>query len=43
MNPGSSYVGGQWANGDEPLYYIVSLGHVVIVKPRLVLSGQREG
>ncbi|KAL8525316.1 hypothetical protein ACS0TY_014805 [Phlomoides rotata] len=31
---GSSYAGGQWAAGDEPLYYIVSLKDVVIAKPR---------
>ena len=33
---GSSYAGGQWAAGDEPLYYIVSPKDVVIAKPRLV-------
>jgi len=33
---GSSYAGGQWAAGDEPLYYIVSLKDVVIAKPRLI-------
>lgn len=32
--PGSSYAGGQWAAGDEPLYYIVSPKDVVIAKPR---------
>ncbi|THG16432.1 hypothetical protein TEA_021687 [Camellia sinensis var. sinensis] len=31
---GSSYAGGQWATGDEPLYYIVSPKDVVIAKPR---------
>ncbi|KAL7240443.1 hypothetical protein ACSBR2_006152 [Camellia fascicularis] len=31
---GSSYAGGQWTAGDEPLYYIVSLKDVVIAKPR---------
>ncbi|KAK6138139.1 hypothetical protein DH2020_028119 [Rehmannia glutinosa] len=31
---GSSYAGGQWAAGDEPLYYIVSPKDVVITKPR---------
>ncbi|XP_016478552.1 vacuolar protein sorting-associated protein 41 homolog [Nicotiana tabacum] len=31
---GSSYAGGQWAAGDEPLYYIVSPKDVVIAKPR---------
>lgn len=31
---GSSYAGGQWAAGDEPLYYIVSLKDVIIAKPR---------
>ncbi|KAG0477738.1 hypothetical protein HPP92_012457 [Vanilla planifolia] len=31
---GSSYAGGQWAAGDEPLYYIVSPKDVVIVRPR---------
>lgn len=35
-NVGSSYAGGQWAAGDEPLYYIVSPKDVVIAKPRLV-------
>lgn len=35
---GSSYAGGQWAAGDEPLYYIVSPKDVVIAKPR---SGMR--
>ena len=37
MNTGSSYAGGQWAAGDEPLYYIVSPKDVVIAKPRLLL------
>lgn len=37
-NVGSSYAGGQWAAGDEPLYYIVSPKDVVIAKPRLILS-----
>lgn len=37
VNVGSSYAGGQWAAGDEPLYYIVSPKDVVIAKPRLVL------
>ncbi|XP_010488571.1 PREDICTED: vacuolar protein sorting-associated protein 41 homolog [Camelina sativa] len=32
--PGSSYGGGQWAAGDEPIYYIVSPKDVVIAKPR---------
>ncbi|KAG6474149.1 hypothetical protein ZIOFF_068073 [Zingiber officinale] len=32
---GSSYAGGQWAAGDEPLYYIVSPKDVVIARPRL--------
>lgn len=36
MDLGSSYAGGQWAAGDEPLYYIVSPKDVVIAKPRLV-------
>ncbi|XP_043700552.1 vacuolar protein sorting-associated protein 41 homolog [Telopea speciosissima] len=31
---GCSYAGGQWAAGDEPLYYIVSPKDVVIAKPR---------
>ncbi|KAK9279527.1 hypothetical protein L1049_013206 [Liquidambar formosana] len=31
---GSCYAGGQWAAGDEPLYYIVSPKDVVIAKPR---------
>ncbi|XP_025640200.1 vacuolar protein sorting-associated protein 41 homolog [Arachis hypogaea] len=31
---GSSNAGGQWAAGDEPLYYIVSPKDVVIAKPR---------
>ncbi|PSR86535.1 Vacuolar protein sorting-associated protein [Actinidia chinensis var. chinensis] len=31
---GSSYAGGQWAAGDEPVYYIVSPKDVVIAKPR---------
>ncbi|KAL5983102.1 Vacuolar protein sorting-associated protein 41 [Asimina triloba] len=31
---GSSYAGGQWAAGYEPLYYIVSPKDVVIAKPR---------
>ncbi|KAK1383079.1 Vacuolar protein sorting-associated protein 41-like [Heracleum sosnowskyi] len=31
---GSSFAGGQWAAGDEPLYYIVSPKDVVIAKPR---------
>ena len=35
-NVGSSYAGGQWAAGDEPLYYIVSPKDVVIAKPRLI-------
>ncbi|KAG6384409.1 hypothetical protein SASPL_155776 [Salvia splendens] len=30
---GSSYSGGQWAAGNEPLYYIVSPKDVVIAKP----------
>jgi len=34
---GSSYAGGQWAEGDEPLYYIVSPKDVVIARPRLVV------
>lgn len=38
MHIGSSYAGGQWAAGDEPLYYIVSPKDVVIAKPRLVLD-----
>lgn len=38
LNEGSSYAGGQWAAGDEPLYYIVSPKDVVIAKPRLVSS-----
>lgn len=33
-NAGSSDAGGQWAAGDEPLYYIVSPRDVVIAKPR---------
>ena len=36
LTKGSSYAGGQWAAGDEPLYYIVSPKDVVIAKPRLV-------
>lgn len=35
---GSSYAGGQWAEGDEPLYYIVSPKDIVIARPRLVRS-----
>lgn len=35
-NVGSSYAGGQWAAGDEPLYYVVSPKDVVIAKPRLI-------
>ncbi|GMI97212.1 VACUOLAR PROTEIN SORTING 41, vacuolar protein sorting 41, ZIGZAG SUPPRESSOR 2 [Hibiscus trionum] len=31
---GSSYAGGQWAAGDEPVYYIVSPKDVIIAKPR---------
>ncbi|RZC77090.1 hypothetical protein C5167_001267 [Papaver somniferum] len=31
---GSSYAGGQWAAGDEPMYYVVSPKDVVIAKPR---------
>ncbi|KAJ7513739.1 hypothetical protein O6H91_23G012400 [Diphasiastrum complanatum] len=31
---GSSSAGGQWAAGDEPLYYIVSPKDVVIARPR---------
>ncbi|CAL0304043.1 unnamed protein product [Lupinus luteus] len=31
---GCSYAGGQWAAGDEPLYYIVSPKDIVIAKPR---------
>ncbi|XP_062184439.1 vacuolar protein sorting-associated protein 41 homolog isoform X1 [Phragmites australis] len=31
---GSSNAGGQWAAGDEPLYYIVSPKDVVVAKPR---------
>ncbi|KAM0945251.1 putative chromatin regulator PHD family [Dioscorea sansibarensis] len=31
---GSSYAGGQWAAGDEPLYYIVSPKDIVIARPR---------
>nr|CAB3488657.1 unnamed protein product [Digitaria exilis] len=31
---GSSNAGGQWAAGDEPLYYIVSPKDIVVVKPR---------
>ncbi|CAM6008740.1 unnamed protein product [Sphagnum balticum] len=31
---GSSIAGGQWAAGDEPLYYIVSPKDVVLAKPR---------
>lgn len=37
LKAGSSYAGGQWAAGDEPLYYIVSPKDVVIAKPRSVL------
>ena len=36
LDTGSSYAGGQWAAGDEPVYYIVSPKDVVIAKPRLV-------
>jgi hypothetical protein len=35
--PGSSIAGGQWAAGDEPLYYIVSPKDVVLAKPRFLL------
>jgi hypothetical protein len=35
--PGSSIAGGQWAAGDEPLYYIVSPKDVVVAKPRFFL------
>ncbi|KAJ1273442.1 hypothetical protein BS78_06G280800 [Paspalum vaginatum] len=31
---GSSNAGGQWAAGDEPLYYIVSPKDIVVAKPR---------
>ncbi|KAG2575638.1 hypothetical protein PVAP13_7KG377500 [Panicum virgatum] len=31
---GSSNAGGQWAAGDEPLYYIVSPKDIVVTKPR---------
>eukprot|EP00250_Pteridium_aquilinum_P016332 c23054_g2_i1 orf=454-3357(-) len=31
---GSSSAGGQWTDGDEPLYYIVSPKDVVIARPR---------
>ncbi|KAG6629735.1 vacuolar protein sorting-associated protein 41 homolog isoform X2 [Carya illinoinensis] len=31
---GSSYAGGHWTAGDEPLYYVVSPKDVVIAKPR---------
>ncbi|KAJ6837104.1 vacuolar protein sorting-associated protein 41-like protein isoform X2 [Iris pallida] len=31
---GSSYAGGQWAEGDEPLYYILSPKDIVIARPR---------
>ncbi|XP_074358224.1 vacuolar protein sorting-associated protein 41 homolog isoform X2 [Apium graveolens] len=31
---GSSFAGGQWTAGDEPLYYIVSPKDVIIAKPR---------
>ncbi|XP_078448521.1 vacuolar protein sorting 41 [Wolffia australiana] len=31
---GSSYAGGQWAAGDEPMYYIVCPKDVVIARPR---------
>lgn len=34
LDAGSSYSGGQWAAGSEPLYYIVSPKDVVIAKPR---------
>lgn len=34
LDVGSSYAGGQWAAGDEPLYYVVSPKDVVIAKPR---------
>jgi hypothetical protein len=33
---GSSNAGGQWAAGDEPLYYIVSPKDIVVAKPRFV-------
>nr|GEX23732.1 vacuolar protein sorting-associated protein 41 homolog [Tanacetum cinerariifolium] len=36
---GSSYAGGQWAAGDEPLYYVVSPKDVVIGKPRFDAAG----
>ena len=36
LDAGSSYAGGQWAAGDEPVYYVVSPQDVVIAKPRLV-------
>lgn len=35
-HPGSSNAGGQWAAGDEPLYYIVSPKDIVVAKPRFV-------
>nr|GEZ76151.1 vacuolar protein sorting-associated protein 41 homolog [Tanacetum cinerariifolium] len=31
---GSSYAGGHWVPGDEPLYYVVSPKDVVIAKPK---------
>ncbi|XP_057781883.1 vacuolar protein sorting-associated protein 41 homolog [Salvia miltiorrhiza] len=34
VDAGCSYSGGQWAAGNEPLYYIVSPKDVVIAKPR---------
>jgi len=36
FSSGSSNAGGQWAAGDEPLYYIVSPKDIVVAKPRFV-------
>nr|GEW83708.1 vacuolar protein sorting-associated protein 41 homolog [Tanacetum cinerariifolium] len=35
---GNSYAWGQWAAGNEPLYYVVSLKDVVIARPRFVAT-----
>ncbi|KAI3929907.1 hypothetical protein MKW98_004061, partial [Papaver atlanticum] len=32
---GNSYVGGQWAAGDAPMFYVMSPKDVVIAKPRM--------
>lgn len=38
LGSGSSFAGGQWKDGDEPLYYIVSPKDVVIARPRWDLT-----